>query len=52
MYVKDPFESKHVLLINRREKEGIKKLENPKAFVDYSETIDDVYVNLENFNPT
>ena len=52
MYVKDPFEAKYILLINGREKVGIKKLENPKAFVDCSETIDDVYVNLENFNPT
>ena len=26
---------------------GIKKLENQKAFVDYSQTIDDVYEKLE-----
>ena len=52
LYVKDPFESKYELLINRREKVGVKKLKNPKAFIDYGQTIDDVYENLEDYNPT
>ena len=52
LYVKDPFESKYQLLINEREKVGIKELKNPKAFTDYSQTIDNVYQNLEDFNPT
>ena len=47
LYVKDPFESKYQLLINKREKVGIKKFKNPKAFINYSQTIDDVYENLE-----
>ena len=34
-------------LINRREKIGVKKFQNPKAFIDYSQNIDDVYENLE-----
>ena len=38
LYVKDPLESKYQLLINRREKVGT--------------TIDDVYENLECYNPT
>ena len=42
LYVKDPFELKYQLLINGREKVGIKKL-----VLDYSQTIDDVYENLE-----
>ena len=25
---------------------------NPKKFIDYSQTIDDVYKNLEDYNPT
>ena len=29
------------LLINGTEKVGIKKLKNPKVFIDYSEAIDD-----------
>ena len=52
LYVKDPFESKYQLLINGREKVGIENLKNPKAFIDYSQTIDDVYENLEDYNPT
>ena len=30
----------------------MKTLKNPKAFCDYSHTIDDVYENLEDYNPT
>ena len=40
------------MLINGRENVGIKKLKNPKVFIDYSQTIDDVYENLEDYNPT
>ena len=32
-------------------KEGLKHFKNPKAFIDYSQTIDDVYKNLEDCNP-
>ena len=52
LYVKDPFQSKHQLLINGREKVWIKKLNNPKAFINYLQTADGVYENLEEFNPT
>ena len=52
LYVKDPLESKYQFFIKGREKVGIKKLKNPKAFIDYSETVDDVYENLEDCNPT
>ena len=52
LYVKDPFELKYHLLIKGKEKVGIKNLKNPKAFVDYSQTIDDVYENLKEYNPT
>ena len=52
LYIKDPFESKYQLLINGRVKVGIKTLKNPKAFIDYSKTIDDLYENLEDYNPT
>ena len=46
LYARGPFESKYQLLINGREKVGIKTLKNPKAFIDYSQTIEDVYKNL------
>ena len=51
LYVKYPFESKYQLLINGREKVETKKLRNSKAFINYSQTIDDVYENLEDYNP-
>ena len=40
------------MLINAAKKVGIKRLKNPKAFIDYSQTIHDVYENLEDYNPT
>ena len=48
LYVKDQLESKYQLLINGR---GIETLKNPKAFINYSQTIDDVYENLKDYNP-
>ena len=51
LYVKDPFESNYQLLINGREKVGIQILKNLKAFIDYSQTIDNIYEKLEDFNP-
>ena len=42
LYFKDPSESNYQLLINGREKVGINRLKNPKAFIDYSQTIDEV----------
>ena len=51
LYVKDSFESKYQLLINRREKVGTRMLKNLKAFIDYSQTIDDVYEHLEDYDP-
>ena len=52
LYVKDPFESKYQLLINGREKVRTENFKNPKALIDYSQTFDDVYENLEDYNPT
>ena len=43
--------SKHQLFINGREKVGIKPLKIPKAFLDYSQTINHLYENLEDYNP-
>ena len=40
LYVNDPFESQYQLLINGKDKLGIQILKNPKAFIDYSQTID------------
>ena len=47
LYIKDSFEINYQLFINGREKTGIKKVKYLKAFIDYSQTISDVYKNLE-----
>ena len=52
LYGKDTFESKYQLLINGREEVGTEILKYTKALIDYSQTIDDVYENLEDYNPT
>ena len=52
LYVKYPVESGYQLLINQREKVGLENLKNPKTFIDYLQTIDGVYENLEDYNPT
>ena len=49
LHVKDPFESKYQLFINGRQEVGIKRLKNPKAFIDYSQTIDDIYEKLKEY---
>ena len=40
------------MLNNGRQKVGNKKFKNLKVFVDYSQTIYDVYEALEDYNPT
>ena len=52
MYFKDPFESKYQLLIKRRQKIQIEYEKNPQAFIDYSQTVDDVYEHLEEYYPS
>ena len=47
LYIKDSFEINYQLFINGREKIEIKKIKYLKAFIDYSQTISDVYKNLE-----
>ena len=50
LYVKDPLESKYQLRIIGRENVGIKQIKNPVSFIDYFQSIDDIYQNLENYN--
>ena len=47
LFTKDPFESKYQLLINGREKIVTEILKNSKLFIDYLQTVDDIYKNLE-----
>ena len=51
LYVKHLTEPKYQLLIKKREDAGIKKLNDPSAFIEYSNTMDDVYDNIGDYNP-
>ena len=51
LYVKDRYEAKYQYLINKREKVGLKHYDDLKAFIEYSNDIQDVYKNIEEYNP-
>ena len=50
LYAKDCRESKYQLLINVGEQAGIKNLNDPTAFIEYSNTMDDILDNIEDYN--
>ena len=51
LYAKDLSESKYEHLIKNHENEGIKHLNDSKAFTDCSNMMDDVYENIDHYNP-
>ena len=51
LYAKDPYEKKYQYLINNREKLGLNHFNDPKAFIEYSNDMQDVYKNIEDCNP-
>ena len=51
LYTKYPYEAKYQFLISKRETTGLKHLNNPKAFIEYSNDMQDVYKNTEEYNP-
>ena len=51
LYAKDPYEAKYQYLINKREKVGLNHFNDPKAFMEYSNDMQDVYKNIEDYNP-
>ena len=51
LYAKDLREPKYQLLIKKREDAGIKHLNDPKAFTEYSNTMNNVSKNIDNYNP-
>ena len=42
LHSKDPYESKYQFLINKRESTGLKYFNDPKAFIEYSNHMQDV----------
>ena len=51
LYAKDPYEAKYQYLIKKREKVGLDLFKDPKAFMQHSNDIQDVYKNTEDYNP-
>ena len=51
LYAKDPYETKYQYLINKREKVGLDHFKEPKTFIEYSNDMEDVFKNIENYNP-
>ena len=51
LYAKDPYEAKYQHLINKCEKVGLDHFNDPKAFMKYSNDMQDVYKNIEDYNP-
>ena len=51
MYAKDPYEAKYQYLINVREKVDLKDFNDPKAFIEYSNNMHDIYKNIDYYNP-
>ena len=50
LYAKDLEEPKYQFLINKREQAGIKYLNDVSAFIEYSNTMDDILENIEDYN--
>ena len=48
---KDLSEPNYEYLIKKHEDAGIKHVNNPNAFIVCSNTMDDVYEDIENYNP-
>ena len=51
LYAKDLSESKYEYLIRNRENTGIKHLNDSKAFIECSNTMNDVYENIDKYDP-
>ena len=47
LYAKDPYEAKYQYLVNKREKVGLDHFNDHKAFIEYSNDMQDVYKNTE-----
>ena len=52
MYAKDLNEPKYEFLIKKCKNVGIKYLNDPNAFIECSNTMDDVSENIDDYNPS
>ena len=50
LYAKDPYKSKYQQLINKSEKEDLDHFNDSKAFSEYSNDMQDIYKNIDEYN--
>ena len=51
MYAKDPYQDKYKFLTNKIESIGLKYFNGSKAFIQYSNDMQNVYKNIDEYNP-
>ena len=51
LYAKDLYEAKYQYLVNKCEKVELKHFNDRKAFIEYSNDMQDVYKNIDEYNP-
>ena len=51
LYTKDLYKAKYQFLIDKRESLGLKHSNDSKAFTEYSIDMQDVYKNIDKYNP-
>ena len=51
LYAKDSFEVKYQFLISKRQSTGSKHFNDSKAFIAYSNDMDDIYKTIEEYSP-
>ena len=47
MFTKNPYEAKYQILLNKRESKRLKYFNDPRAFIKYSNDMQDVYKNID-----
>ena len=52
LYPRDLDEPKYKILIKKRKDVRIKHLNDPNAFIEHSNTMNDVYKNIHDYNPS
>ena len=51
MYVKDPYEAKYQLFVNKHENVGLKHCNDFMAFIEYSSDMNEIFENIDEYNP-
>ena len=51
LYGIDPYEAKYQYLIKKRKKVGLDHFDDPEAFIEYSNDMQEVYKNIDDYNP-